>query len=170
VSAKAGRVESINRSSGGVPKMAVGEARVTFDGVEGDRQQDTINHGGPDRAVVLFSHDLIQALRREGHPIDSGMIGENLTLSGVDWVAVTPGVRLDIGEVQLQVTRFAAPCAKISSAFLGGDFSRVSATTHAGWSRVCARVLRGGTVRRGDPALMSDAVIGLTRDDRQGSV
>ena len=55
-------VHQINVSDGGIPKQPVLEAKVAQDGVEGDRQQNLKVHGGPDRAVCLFSVELIQPL------------------------------------------------------------------------------------------------------------
>jgi len=130
--------------------LPVVEARVTVDGVAGDRQRDGRNHGGPDRAVTLLSLERIERLRAEGHPIGIGTTGENLTVSGVEWDALGPGVRLMVGEVELEVTRFAAPCPNIAGSFLGGEFGRLSQKLHPGWSRLCARVLRAGEVRAGD--------------------
>ena len=43
----------VNVSPGGMPKSAVLVARVTFSGVEGDKQRNRKYHGGPDRAVCL---------------------------------------------------------------------------------------------------------------------
>ena len=146
----AGRLESINCSRGGVPKTSMFEALVTERGLDGDRQRDLRYHGGPDRAVVLYSLDVIRALRREGHPVAAGATGENLTVSGIDWTAVAPGVDVRIGEVVLHITRYTSPCEKIAGAFLAGDFTRISQKLHAGWSRVCARVTAGGIVRMGD--------------------
>jgi MOSC domain-containing protein YiiM len=80
----AGRVVSINRSAGGVPKLAAPEAFVSVDGVEGDRQRDERHHGGRDRAVSLFSLERILALRAQGHPIAPGTTGENVTVEGID--------------------------------------------------------------------------------------
>jgi pyrroloquinoline quinone biosynthesis protein B len=42
-----GRIESINRSDGGVPKSPVAEARIDERCVDGDRQRDLRFHGGP---------------------------------------------------------------------------------------------------------------------------
>ncbi len=141
----------INVSSGGVPKRPVGSARVTVDGVEGDRQRDRRHHGGPERAVCLYPLELIEALRAEGHPIGPGLIGENLTVRGLDWSTVVPGAHLLVGtDVVLQITRYAGPCANIAAAFADGDYARVSHTRHAGWSRLCARVRREGPVAVGD--------------------
>ena len=145
-----GRLESINSSRGGVPKTSVFEALVTKHGLDGDRQRDLRYHGGPDRAVVLFSLDLIRALQREGHPIAPGATGENLTVSGIDWTRVAPGAELNIGDVVLQITTYTSPCRQIAGAFLANDFARISQKIHAGWSRVSARVRAGGIVRVGD--------------------
>ena len=146
-----GRVESINTSRGGVPKASAFEALVTENGIDGDRQRDLRFHGGADRAVVLYSLEVIQALQREGHPIAVGSTGENITLSGIDWTGVVPGVEMQIGDVRLLITKFASPCENIGPSFMDDDFTRISQKRHAGWSRVCARVLAGGIVRMGDP-------------------
>ena len=146
-----GRVESINTSRGGVPKASAFEAHVTENGIDGDRQRDLRFHGGADRAVVLYSLEVIQALQREGHPIAVGSTGENITLSGIDWTGVVPGVEMQIGDVRLLITKFASPCENIGPSFMDDDFTRISQKRHAGWSRVCARVLAGGIVRMGDP-------------------
>jgi MOSC domain-containing protein YiiM len=145
------RVESINRSDGGVPKASVPECVVRTSGLEGDRQRDLVHHGGPDRAVCLYSSERIAAMKGEGHPIDAGLLGENLTLSGLDWSAIVPGTRLRVGAVDLEITKYTSPCKNIAYAFLNGDFTRVSQKVHPGWSRLYARVTKSGTVRVGDP-------------------
>jgi MOSC domain-containing protein YiiM len=147
---QAGRVVSINRSNGGVPKEPVDEAPVTEVGLAGDRHEDTRCHGGPDRAVVVYSLEVIQSLQQEGHPIRIGSAGENLTLAGLDWDSIVPGIHLDIGAVKLLLTKYCTPCYKISGSFLNGGVARISQKEHPGWSRVCARVIAGGTVRVGD--------------------
>ena len=151
-----GRLESINVSQGGVPKHPTPEATVGTDGVEGDRQRDLRFHGGPDRAVSVFSAEHIAALQSEGHSIAPGTIGENLTVSGIDWSRVVPGACLDIGEVRLEITSYAAPCANIAGSFVGGDIARVAQKTSPGWSRVYTRVLAPGHVRVGDGVTLLD--------------
>ena len=135
---------------GGVPKFAVPHARISTEGVEGDKQRDRRFHGGPDRAVCLYSLEVIQALQAEGHPIDCGTTGENLTIAGLDWNLVVSGARLQIGEVRLKVTRYTTPCYKIKESFLEGNFNRVHHKKQLGWSRVYARVLQEGVVRVSD--------------------
>jgi MOSC domain-containing protein YiiM len=99
----------------------------------------------------VYSLELIERLQDEGHPIDPGSSGENLTVSGLDWDQVRPGVRLTIGpEVQLEVTSYTTPCSHNGRWFRDEDFSRMSQKLNPGWSRVYAKVLRGGVVRPGD--------------------
>jgi MOSC domain-containing protein YiiM len=146
------RIVQISVSPGGVPKRPVPSARVTTRGLEGDAQRDLEHHGGPERALCLFSHERIRELQVEGHPITSGSIGENLTIEGIDWNAVTPGAYLQLGQdVVTQVTRYTAPCFNITASFRDREYSRVSQTRHPGDSRVYARVLREGFLTSGDP-------------------
>lgn len=141
----------INISDGGVPKHPVPDARVTQDGLVGDRQRNRRVHGGVDRAVCLFSLEVIQALRTEGHTIAPGSSGENLTLAGVDWGQIQPGIVLQIGDsLRLEVTTYTAPCQFNAQWFMSDDYSRISQKIHPGWSRVYARVLREGIVKQGD--------------------
>jgi len=147
------RIVQLSISSGGVPKQAVESVRVTPLGLEGDAHRDREHHGGPERAVCIFAMKAIRALQAEGHPLVPGALGENVTVEGLDWSAVQPGVRLRLGsEVLLEVTRYTTPCFNIRPAFVDGDYSRVSQKRHPGRSRVYARVVETGTLRRGDPA------------------
>ena len=145
-----GVVRTINVSNGGVPKLPRESCYVSASGLQGDRQRDLRYHGGPDRAVCLFSLDLIQALRAEGHSITPGSIGENLTVEGVDWTRMIPGARVEVGAAVLQLTDYAAPCSNIAPSFQRRQYVRVNQKVHAGWSRLYARVLAEGTVSVGD--------------------
>lgn len=146
-----GRVVQVNVSDGGVPKRPVPSARVTATGLSGDRQRDLRYHGGPERAVCLLALELIERLRAEGHPIEPGSTGENLTLAGLDWPALRPGARLLFaGGVELQVSGEAAPCRIIGGSFAGGRFERLSGKEHPGGSRLYCRVLREGVVAAGE--------------------
>lgn len=149
-----GRVVSLNVSPGGVPKLPVPAARVTQLGMEGDRQAHPDIHGGPERALCLFSADVIAGLQAEGHPIAPGTAGENVTIAGLDWALVQPGTRWRLGgEVEIEVTRPTTPCKTIRGSFRDGEFNRIHHALHPGESRVYARVLREGTVRVGDPVV-----------------
>ena len=71
---------------------------------------------------------------------------------------VTPGTRLRLADAALlEVTRYTSPCFNIKAAFKDGEFGRVSQKRHPGWSRVYARVVQSGVIRRGDPVLVVSA-------------
>ncbi len=144
------RLESINVSPGGVPKRPVSECDVGPLGLEGDRHRDLVHHGGPERAVTLYSLERITALQEEGHPTFVGSLGENLTISGLDWARLEPGARLRVGNVELEITRYASPCQNIAASFTAGAFLRVSQKHAPGWSRLCARVVTPGRASVGD--------------------
>lgn len=147
-----GALASINVSSGGVPKRRLTGAKVSRSGLLGDAQNDTEHHGGPERAVCVYSLERIRALQAEGHPIDVGTAGENVTVEGIDWDLVVPGTRVRLGdEVLLEVAAFTDPCKTIRESFIDGRFVRISQKLHPGWSRVYARVLSEGEIRFGDP-------------------
>lgn len=153
------RIVQVSVSRGGVPKTAVSEALVGVDGVEGDAHRNLELHGGPERAVCLFSMEAIVGLRAEGHAIAPGAIGENVTVEGLDWSAVTPGAHLLLGHtVLLQVTRYTSPCRTIGPVFSDGQFIRVSQKHRPGWSRVYARVLVEGVIRPNDPVRLVDEI------------
>ncbi len=144
-------VHSINVSSGGVPKSKVESADIMKKGVEGDFNRFRDGRGGnTDRAVCIFSLELIQRLKDEGHPIEIGSTGENLTIRGVEWESLSEGTRLEIGDVVLELSEPCAPCSKIGESFIGRRFDRVDHDQEYGWSRWLARVLREGRVTIGD--------------------
>ncbi|HEX8177466.1 MAG TPA: MOSC domain-containing protein [Pyrinomonadaceae bacterium] len=145
-----GRIFQLNSSDGGVPKLPVEEAEVTPTGLVGDRQAHPKIHGGPERAVCLYSLERIEELQREGHPITPGSVGENITLRGLDWSKLEPGARLALGdEVVLEITSYTNPCNSIAGSFIKGNFRRIAQKKHPGYSRLYARVLSTGRLRAG---------------------
>ena len=148
-------LHQINVSDGGVPKRPVLEAFVAMTGVEGDRQENLKFHGGPDRALCLYSQELIERLQDEGHAIEAGSSGENLTLAGLDWEKLKPGDQLQVGpEVRIEIMSYTIPCEKNARWFRDRDFTRVSNKMNPGWSRLYAKVLREGMVRPGDAVVI----------------
>jgi MOSC domain-containing protein YiiM len=148
------RIFQINVSNGGVPKRLLHQAEVHKQGLIGDKQNNTKVHGGPERAVCLYSLERILALQAEGHPIFPGSVGENVTISGLDWEAVVPGTRLRLSDVVMEITSYTAPCHKITESFADLDSQRISQKKHPGWSRVYARVRQAGIIKIGDSVML----------------
>lgn len=147
-----GQLIQINvNPKGGVPKHPVASTRVTTNGVAGDKQRNRRFHGGAQRAVSLYSHQHIQALQAEGHPITPGSTGENLTIGGLDWTALHVGDQLQVGDqLRIEITGYAAPCSNIIDSFASGEITRISQKLHPGWSRLYAKVLTEAEARVGD--------------------
>ena len=138
----------INTSPGGLPKLPQTEALISELFVGEDRHNYK-GHGGLDAAVCLYSLEVITALQEEGHPVFPGALGENLTITGINWYKIKMGTKFKIGdEVLLEVTSFAAPCSKLEPYL--NDILRVSHARFPGWGRPYCRVLQTGTVQIGD--------------------
>jgi MOSC domain-containing protein YiiM len=141
----------INISEGGVPKKPIPEAKITESGIEGDHQKNIKEHGGPERALCLFSLELILELQAEGNPIFPGAMGENLTISSFAWSELSPGDQLQLGKrVIIEISEHTAPCKNIQPYFKDGDYSRLSHKANPGWARFYARVLQPGQIQIGD--------------------
>jgi len=136
-------LESINVNlNGGAPKYSVPSATILIEGVDGDTQRHS-NHGGIDRAVLLYSSERIEELQQEKHPITPGSAGENLTIRGLDWESLREDDILQIGDVRLQLTFMAVPCSGIRESFFDYAWSSCN-------DRWCAKVLSEGQVNVGD--------------------
>ena len=115
-----------------------------------------MHHGRPEQALCIWSLEVIQALREEGHPIEPGFAGENITVEGLEWSEVVPGRELRLGAtVVAPITWPAAPCAKNAAWFLERDFRRMDPERHPGWSRMYAAVTTPGTIAVGDAVAVS---------------
>ncbi len=111
--------------------------------------------------MCLYSLEVIDALKEEGHPIDAGYAGENLTISGLDWASLTTGTRLLIGDgIEAELTWPASPCAKNAAWFIDRNYHRMDYGLHPGFSRWYARVLTAGSVTTGDAVAVVPAEAG----------
>ena len=135
----------LNVSGGGMPKRPVLFARVTAAGVDGDRQRNRKYHGGPDRAVCLFSEELYDELRDAGVDMPAGSVGENLTIRGLDLRKLAKGDRLRVGaECVIELTDVRVPCRQLQ--MWDPDLPELI-VGRSGW---VAKVVREGEVRAGD--------------------
>jgi MOSC domain-containing protein YiiM len=150
-----GRIFQLNCSNGGVPKLAVREAFVSTEGLTCDRQEHRPNHGGPERALCLFSLERILELQAEGHPIFPGSTGENITVIGLTWENLVPGSRIALGgEVVIEISGYTIPCSRIQASFLDGNFSRIDHRERPRDSRLSARILQTGNIAVGERVIL----------------
>ena len=148
-----GVVNSVNvRGEGGVPKLPVRAATLRLDGIEGDynRFRTERRNGDPKRAICIFSLERIHDLQREGHPIEIGTTGENLTIEGLDWPALEVGMKFKVGGATIELSEPCAPCNVIRESFKEHKFLRIDHSLEMGWSRWLASVISEGVVSAGD--------------------
>ena len=110
--------------------------------------------------MCLYSAELIERLRGEGHPIAPGTVGENLTVSGLDWNELAPGMRIRIegdAPVELEVTSYTEPCSTIRDSFSDLNSKRIKQDLHPGESGLYAKVVRAGWVTTGDRVVVEGA-------------
>lgn len=124
-------------------------------GFTGDHQADTRNHGGPDKAVLLFSLEQYPSLARHiGHEISVPSFGENLTIAGTTEESVCIGDVIRIGTATLEVNQPRNPCYKQAALHQVRDLVlEVERTGATGWY---ARVLEPGEVTAGDDVTLID--------------
>lgn len=137
----------------GIDKRPVpGPVAVRELGVEGDRQVDTVNHGGPDKAVYAYaSEDLARWAAELGRDdLGPGMFGENLTTAGVDVTGAVIGERWAVGDggLLLEVTMPRTPCYKFAHKM--GEPRWIRRFTAGGAPGAYLRVLQPGPVAAGD--------------------
>src|SRR5258706_1340975 len=146
-------------SPGGVRKLPVERAWSGGLGLDGPRPRHDTVHGGPHRAVALLGIEAIERVQADGHPIEPGSVGENLTTTGIELASLAPGTRLAIGDqVVLEISAPANPCDVIAGSFRNGKSGRISILTHPADSRMYARTVIEGVVQPGDSIRVLPAV------------
>lgn len=84
--------------------------------LDGDGQADLRVHGGPDKAVYVYSNDYYECwgleLQRDDLPY--GQFGENFTVEGLTDELVRIGDVFQVGGAMVQVTQPRTPCYKLA--------------------------------------------------------
>jgi MOSC domain-containing protein YiiM len=107
------------------------------------------------RQVHLIHSELFEELRAAGFEITAGQMGENVTTSGLDLLALPVGTRLHLGDTAiLEVTGLRNPCAQLDRIQQGLMKATLDRDTDGHLIRkagIMGVVLVGGDVRPGDP-------------------
>jgi MOSC domain-containing protein YiiM len=97
-------------SSGGIPKTPVLQAELVAAGIVGDNHNHD-KHIRPHRALLIQDVEILDKLKREGFSVGPGVLGENLTVRGLDVQGLSPGTRLRLHEGPLiELTEPRRPC------------------------------------------------------------
>lgn len=107
------------------------------------------------RQVHLIHQELFHELREKGFELAAGAIGENITTSGIDLLALPQGARLHIGATAIvTVTGLRNPCRQLDR-YSPGLMKALLEKDELGNVRrkagVMGTVQTGGQVRPGDP-------------------
>ena len=143
----------------GTVKHDIGSCRVIEDyGLENDA------HAGSERQVSLLSYDVVEQFKREHADgkvsIVPGVFGENLLIKGYDLARMSVGTRFVTGDVLLELTQIGKQCHS------GCEIMKTTGECIMPANGVFAKVLKGGTVRRGDEIHKALTAAVITASDR----
>ena len=137
----------------GLPKYPVNEAKISFMGIDGDfnRFRSKKKNNDPNMALLVLTSDIINELNNEGWPIKAGDLGENLTLTDIDYGSLAPNQKYAIGSAQIEISFICDPCSNLKALpYVGkekvNDFIK-TLLNRRGWY---AKVLKAGRIGKGD--------------------
>ena len=143
-----GRVEWIGlRPQRDVPMESVEEALAQAGiGLVGDRYAG----GSGKRGVTLIQAEHLPAIAALSgrDALEPALLRRNVVVSGLPLVALK-GRRFRLGEALLEGTEDCDPCSRMEDALGPGGFNAMR-----GMGGLCARILEGGRIRRGDALIV----------------
>jgi len=128
-------------------------------GLAGDEQADPTVHGGLHKAVYAYPvlhYPFWQTVRAQARvaaadaPVPYGLLGENLTVEGLDEGRLWIGDRLHLPGCELAVTEPRQPCFKFNAAMGFNQASKLMA--QSGYCGSYLAVMVPGQVQAGDVA------------------
>jgi len=161
-----GTILQVNISRGGLPKTPILSAFLSPLGIDGDGHAHPQFHGGPSKAVLIISSEVVDALIAKAFPLFYGALGENFTTRGLAIHYLRPGDRLRTGGAVIEITTPRIPCYQLDvygPAIKQEIYDRkVKAldTTSPRWgmSGLYASVVQPGPVGPGDPIELLSAL------------
>jgi MOSC domain-containing protein YiiM len=134
-----------------------GQVWAGREGLSGDHQYNREHHGGPERALLMYSADHYPRWRAEwgDRPdVGPGAFGENLTVAGATEDNVCVGDVFRIGDVRLEVSSPRTPCSTLSRRHRIPDLVKSIVQNHrSGWY---LRVLHEGWLESGMAVALVD--------------
>jgi MOSC domain-containing protein YiiM len=122
----------------------------------GDGQADLVNHGGPDKAVLVYAALHYPGWREQFDRLDlpHGAFGENFTIDGPTEDTVSIGDVYRLGTALVQVSQPRQPCWKLARRWRIKELpALVERTGRTGWY---LRVLEEGEVEPGQPLTLQE--------------
>jgi len=126
------------------------------EGLSGDHQYSRKHHGGPERALLMYSADHYPRWRSEWgrKDVGPGAFGENLTVSGLTEDTACLGDIYRLGDVRVEVSSPRTPCYKLARRHSMPDLVKTIVINHrSGWY---LRVLQEGWIEAGMDVTLAD--------------
>ncbi len=119
-------------------------------GVAKDHVADLKVHGGIDKSCYFYSADHYEYWKSLYPDLDWnwGMLGENITVEGLEESKIHIGDVYEIGEAHIQISQPRQPCFKLGIKF--GTQKILRDFINKGWPGCYARVIKEGKVEVGD--------------------
>lgn len=164
--------------TGATKHVVAGPVHVGRLGLEGDEQGNRAVHGGPDKAVLLYSAEHYPRWRDDGFDVPDGGFFENLTVAGIDETDVRLGDTWRLGTATVQATQPRRPCRTLDDRW--GRPRLAQEVQQTGRCGVYMRVLIEGEVEAGAEVVLLDRrpgavtaaeanrIMNLDRDDVAG--
>jgi MOSC domain-containing protein YiiM len=145
-----GKIISLNTSAKkGIRKKPVESVSLKTEyGIEGDAHASSEWH----RQVSLLAIESIKKMQDMGLDVKPGDFAENITTEGLDLPSLPVGTKMTIGEgIIAEVTQIGKEChTRCAIYYQAGDCVMPK-------EGIFVRVLKGGTVRKGDPITLIPA-------------
>jgi MOSC domain-containing protein YiiM len=134
-------------------KPVSGQVTLRALGFDGDGVADSKNHGGPDKAICVYSLDHYPFWEKTlGVRLPAAAFGENLSVSNLKEDDVCIGDIFLLGTATVQISQPRQPCTTLAARYGRNDL--VKLVINSGFSGFYFRVLQEGEVRVGAPLVL----------------
>ena len=140
----------------GIRKQPVsGPARLGRLGFDGDGVADEKHHGGPDKAVCVYSLEHYRYWEEAlGIKLPSAAFGENFSVSDLYEEDICIGDIFQAGTALVQVSQPRQPCKTLAARYGRNDM--IKRVVESGRTGYYFRVLQEGVVKRGDALVLRE--------------
>jgi len=136
----------------GLPKIKVDNTMITLSGIKGDYNnfRKIKKNNDPNMSILILCMDVIDELNKEGWPVKPGDLGENITITGINYDDLAPKQKYYIDSALIEITLICDPCSSLKVLpYIGNkrinDFIKTM-MNRRGWY---AKVLKVGKIKQG---------------------
>lgn len=125
-------------------------------GFEGDGVGDLNHHGGPDKAVCVYSTDHYPYWQETmGMKLPVAAFGENLSVANLREEDICIGDIFELGTALVQVSQPRQPCKTLAARYGRDDLIRL--VVDSGYTGFYLRVLKEGQVEKGSTLILKES-------------